>query len=113
MGALHAGHVSLFRAARGECDTVVASVFVNPAQFGDPADLEHYPRDEARDAAVAEEAGVDLLFAPTVAGDVSRQDSTRGSTSRRLGIDSGGRLPAGPLSRRRDHLPEAVQHRPP
>ncbi len=64
MGALHAGHVSLFRAARGECDTVVASVFVNPAQFGEPADFEHYPRDEARDAAVAEEARVDLLFVP-------------------------------------------------
>jgi pantoate--beta-alanine ligase len=67
MGALHEGHVSLFRAARAECDTVVASVFVNPAQFGDPADLERYPRDEACDAAVAEGAGVDLLFAPAVA----------------------------------------------
>jgi len=67
MGALHDGHVSLFRAARTDCDTVVASVFVNPAQFGDAADLERYPRDEARDAAVAAEAGVDLLFAPTIA----------------------------------------------
>ena len=67
MGALHAGHVSLFRAAGAECTAVVASVFVNPTQFGEPADLERYPRDEARDAAVAEEAGVDLLFAPAVA----------------------------------------------
>jgi pantoate--beta-alanine ligase len=65
MGALHAGHESLFRAARAECATVVASVFVNPAQFGDPADLEHYPRDEAHDVATAEHAGVDVLFAPT------------------------------------------------
>jgi pantoate--beta-alanine ligase len=66
MGALHAGHESLFRAARAECATVVASVFVNPAQFGDPADLEHYPRDEAHDVATAEHAGVDVLFAPTL-----------------------------------------------
>ena len=66
MGALHAGHESLFRAARAECATVVASVFVNPAQFGDPADLERYPRDEAHDVATAERAGVDLLFAPAV-----------------------------------------------
>jgi pantoate--beta-alanine ligase len=65
MGALHAGHESLFRAARAECATVVVSVFVNPAQFGEPADLEHYPRDEAHDAATAERAGVDVLFAPT------------------------------------------------
>jgi pantoate--beta-alanine ligase len=66
MGALHAGHESLFRAARAECATVVASVFVNPAQFGDPADLARYPRNEARDVASAESAGVDLLFAPGV-----------------------------------------------
>src|SRR5215831_11455423 len=67
MGAFHAGHVSLFDAARRESSTVVVSLFVNPAQFGDPADLEKYPRDEARDAAMAAEAGVDLLFAPTPA----------------------------------------------
>jgi pantoate--beta-alanine ligase len=66
MGALHAGHESLFRAARAECAAVIASVFVNPAQFGDPADLEHYPRDEAHDVATAEHAGVDVLFAPTL-----------------------------------------------
>ena len=64
MGAYHAGHLSLFRAARGESATVVASLFVNPAQFGDAADLARYPRDEERDAALAEEEGVDLLFAP-------------------------------------------------
>jgi pantoate--beta-alanine ligase len=66
MGALHAGHESLFRAARAECATIVVSVFVNPAQFGEPADLEHYPRDEAHDVATAEHAGVDVLFAPTL-----------------------------------------------
>jgi pantoate--beta-alanine ligase len=66
MGVYHEGHLSLFRAARDECETVVASLFVNPAQFGDAADLSRYPRDEERDAALAEEAGVDLLFAPRV-----------------------------------------------
>jgi pantoate--beta-alanine ligase len=66
MGAYHAGHLSLFRAARKECDTVVASLFVNPAQFGDDGDLARYPRDEASDAGLAEEHGVDLLFAPAV-----------------------------------------------
>lgn len=65
MGALHAGHVRLFDAARPECDTLVASVFVNPAQFGDTRDLELYPRDLDEDAAIAEEAGVDVLFAPS------------------------------------------------
>ena len=64
MGAYHAGHISLFTAARDENDLVVASLFVNPAQFGDPHDLDRYPRDEAADAAVAGEAGVDVLFAP-------------------------------------------------
>jgi pantoate--beta-alanine ligase len=64
MGSLHAGHLSLLAAARAECDTVVMSLFVNPAQFGDSADLAGYPRDEARDLEVASEAGVDLVFAP-------------------------------------------------
>ena len=64
MGAFHDGHVSLFRAAREECDVVAASLFVNPAQFGPGEDLARYPRDEARDAQIAEEAGVDVLFAP-------------------------------------------------
>ena len=65
MGALHAGHLALLRAARAECDSVVVSVFVNPAQFGDQGDLDRYPRDEARDLELAEEAGVDVLFAPS------------------------------------------------
>jgi pantoate--beta-alanine ligase len=66
MGALHAGHLSLLHAAREESDTVVMSLFVNPAQFGQAEGLQRYPRDEARDLALAEEAGVDAVFAPTV-----------------------------------------------
>jgi pantoate--beta-alanine ligase len=64
MGAFHEGHLALFRAAREENDLVVASLFVNPAQFGAGEDLEKYPRDEERDARLAEEVGVDILFAP-------------------------------------------------
>jgi pantoate--beta-alanine ligase len=66
MGALHAGHEALIAAARKDCETVVVSVFVNPAQFGDPDDLAAYPRDEERDFGVAEAAGADLVFAPAV-----------------------------------------------
>ena len=66
MGYLHDGHLSLFRAARADCDTVVASIFVNPLQFGPNADLGRYPRNLDRDAALAEQEGVDVLFVPTV-----------------------------------------------
>jgi pantoate--beta-alanine ligase len=65
MGAFHEGHLSLIRAADEECDVVVVSDFVNPAQFAAGEDFERYPRDEARDAQLAEEAGADVLFAPT------------------------------------------------
>lgn len=65
MGALHEGHLSLLRAARAECDTVVMSLFVNAAQFQDVDDLSAYPRDEEHDLAVAADAGVDLVFAPS------------------------------------------------
>src|SRR5207302_10942807 len=65
MGALHAGHISLCERARAENDVVVASLFVNPAQFDEEADLARYPRDAARDEELAEQAGVDVLFAPT------------------------------------------------
>jgi pantoate--beta-alanine ligase len=65
MGAFHDGHLSLMRAARAECDLVVVSLFVNPTQFGAHDDLPRYPRDEERDARLASEAGVDVLFAPT------------------------------------------------
>ncbi len=65
MGALHEGHLSLIRRARAECDVVVVSLFVNPTQFTQPADLASYPRDEARDRGLASDAGADLLFAPS------------------------------------------------
>ncbi|MGH2466653.1 MAG: pantoate--beta-alanine ligase [Candidatus Limnocylindrales bacterium] len=65
MGAFHAGHLSLIRAARAAEARVVVSLFVNPAQFGPDEDLARYPRDEARDTRVAEAEGVDVLFAPS------------------------------------------------
>lgn len=64
MGALHEGHLALFRRARAESATVVASVFVNPTQFNDPGDLERYPRDLERDRALLESVGVDVILAP-------------------------------------------------
>jgi pantoate--beta-alanine ligase len=66
MGGLHAGHDALFHAARPECDVLVASLFVNPAQFTETRDLDAYPRNLDGDAAAAEAAGVDVLFAPGV-----------------------------------------------
>jgi pantoate--beta-alanine ligase len=66
MGAMHEGHLSLIREARRTCDNVVASLFVNPTQFGSGEDLEDYPRDEARDSEIAQAEGVDLLYAPAV-----------------------------------------------
>jgi pantoate--beta-alanine ligase len=66
MGAFHEGHLSLFRAARAENELVVASLFVNPAQFGDDEDFARYPRDATRDFELADAAGVDVLFAPDV-----------------------------------------------
>ncbi|MDP9133984.1 MAG: pantoate--beta-alanine ligase [Actinomycetota bacterium] len=64
MGAFHAGHESLIRAARAHTDEVIVSLFVNSAQFNDPRDLAAYPRDEQGDAAIAERLGADILFAP-------------------------------------------------
>jgi len=66
MGSLHEGHIALLRSARSENETVVMSLFVNPAQFGDASDLAKYPRDEERDLELAREAGADLVFAPSV-----------------------------------------------
>ncbi|HEX7527066.1 MAG TPA: pantoate--beta-alanine ligase, partial [Gaiellaceae bacterium] len=65
MGALHAGHIALFRAARADCDVLVASLFVNPAQFSEGADLAAYPRDLEADLATAEAEDIDVLFAPS------------------------------------------------
>jgi pantoate--beta-alanine ligase len=92
MGAFHEGHLSLMRAARAECATVVVSLFVNPAQFGVSEDLDRYPRDEERDSRLAEEAGVDVLFAPS-AGELYPEgfgtwvdvDATGGEASARPG----------------------------
>jgi pantoate--beta-alanine ligase len=67
MGAFHGGHEALIRAARDACDEVVVSLFVNPTQFNERADLDAYPRTEENDAAIAAELGVDVLFAPPVA----------------------------------------------
>ena len=66
MGAIHAGHLALVEAARTACDRVVASLFVNPAQFGPNEDYQLYPRDEAKDSRLLDESGVALLFAPSV-----------------------------------------------
>ena len=64
MGALHEGHLSLVKEARARCDIVIVSIFVNPAQFNDPNDLEKYPRDLTADAATLADCGVDYVFAP-------------------------------------------------
>jgi pantoate--beta-alanine ligase len=65
MGALHAGHLSLIAGARADNEVVVVSLFVNPAQFGPSEDLARYPRDEAKDTAIADDAGTDVLFVPS------------------------------------------------
>jgi pantoate--beta-alanine ligase len=67
MGALHAGHVRLMETARGECDVVVVTIFVNPTQFGPNEDFSRYPRTFADDVALCEQSGVDFIFAPDIA----------------------------------------------
>jgi pantoate--beta-alanine ligase len=97
MGYLHEGHLSLIRAARAECDLVVMSLFVNPAQFGPSEDLDRYPRDEERDLRLAGEAGADLVFAPPVeevyAPDASTAVEVTGSLTGVLDGDSDRRGP--------------------
>jgi pantoate--beta-alanine ligase len=65
MGYLHEGHLSLISAATEIADSTIVSLFVNPSQFGDPSDLEGYPRDEGRDGALVKMAGADVLFVPS------------------------------------------------
>lgn len=77
MGALHRGHMSLVRLARGENDVVVVSIFVNPIQFGPNEDLARYPRDLRRDAAMLAEAGVDAIYAPEAGVMYPEDASTR------------------------------------
>ena len=85
MGFLHEGHLSLIRRAREDCETVVVSLFVNPKQFGEGEDLDAYPRDEERDARLAEECGADILFAPGARGGLPRRllDLRRGGRPHR------------------------------
>jgi pantoate--beta-alanine ligase len=82
MGFLHDGHASLMKRARSECGIVVLSVFVNPLQFGPNEDFERYPRDEARDSALAEACGVDFVFMPAVHEMYSQPSKTNVSVSK-------------------------------
>jgi len=89
MGALHAGHMQLVAEAQGAYDRVIATIFVNPTQFGNPADLERYPRTEARDIAMLDMAGVDAVFIPTVAEIYPAGDETIVETTHLAGVFHG------------------------
>lgn len=89
MGALHAGHLQLMAEAQGAHDRVVATIFVNPTQFGNPKDLESYPRTEAQDIAALQGAGVDAVFIPTVEEIYPAGDETIVETTRLAGLFHG------------------------
>lgn len=89
MGALHAGHLQLVKEARGICDRVVATIFVNPSQFGSAGDLAAYPRSEAQDIAMLEAAGVDALLVPEVSEIYPEGDETVVETTRLAGLFHG------------------------
>ena len=82
MGFLHAGHMALVKEAKRRSDRVVATIFVNPTQFGEAADLDAYPRDEARDLVMLNEAGVDVVLIPEVADVYPAGDETIVETTR-------------------------------
>lgn len=86
MGALHDGHMALVSEARGAHDRVVATIFVNPTQFGEAADLENYPRTEARDLEMLEAAGVDAVLIPEVSEIYPEGDETIVETTRLANI---------------------------
>ena len=114
MGYLHEGHLSLLHAARTECDLVVMSLFVNPAQFGPGEDLDRYPRDEERDLCLAGEAGADFVYAPPVE-EVYPEGFATTSRSRRPDHRPRRRpVPARPraLPRRHHRRRQALQHGP-
>ena len=89
MGALHAGHMALIDAARAGSDRVVATIFVNPTQFGDPTDLDAYPRREADDLAKLKAAGVDAVFIPEASEIYPEGDETIVETTRLAGLYHG------------------------
>ena len=91
MGYLHEGHASLLRKARSQSGLVVLSIFVNPLQFGPGEDFERYPRNTERDLQVAEAAGVDLVFMPSVSEMYPSPTRTTVSVIRKLPPDFAGR----------------------
>lgn len=93
MGFLHEGHQSLIKQARGDHDTVIVSIFVNPLQFGPNEDFESYPRDRDRDAAAAEEAGADYMFCPTVAEMYGSEPVVKATAVKRTEVLCGKRRP--------------------
>ena len=93
MGYLHEGHIALVEAARAECATVAASIFVNPTQFGPNEDFERYPRDEDRDLELLEAAGTDLVLMPPVEEVYPPGDATRVQVSGITAGQEGARRP--------------------